>query len=89
MHLYFQRYFNVNFISESGEFNFSNGRLGKLSQLISLMNFPDISLRDKRNSIKFINQVNKGLDATPSESAKDILNNFRLAIKYWKFYGSH
>ncbi|MEN6296185.1 MAG: FAD-dependent oxidoreductase [Chloroherpetonaceae bacterium] len=80
-HLYFQKYFNVNFISESGEFNFSNGRFGKLSQLISLMNFPGISLRDKRNSINFINQVNRGLDATPSESAKDILNNFQISNK--------
>ena len=79
--LYFQKYFCVNFISKSKSFDFSNGRFGKLSQLISLLNLPDISLKQKQNTIKFINQVQKNNINASEKTALEILKEFHIKDK--------
>ncbi|HRS01815.1 MAG TPA: FAD-dependent oxidoreductase [Bacteroidota bacterium] len=78
-HLYFQKYFNVNFISQTGAFKFSNGRFGKLSQFISFIKLSNISLKEKEKNIKFIRQVQKNNINTFEKSAEQVLQDFHIS----------
>lgn len=79
-HLYFQKFFSVNFLTKSKSFNFSYGRFGKLSQFLSLLNLPDISLNDKRNAVNFLDKMQKGILST-SKTALEILHQFKFSDK--------
>ncbi|MBP7215049.1 MAG: FAD-dependent oxidoreductase [Candidatus Kapabacteria bacterium] len=85
--LYFQKYFNVNFISKTGSFKFSNGKFGKLSQLISFIKLPEISLKEKENNIKFLSQIQKNDINTFGKSALQVLQDFNIGNeminKFW------
>ena len=79
--LYFQKYFRVNFISKTNSFEFKNGNFGKLSQLISLLNLPDLTLKEKQLSLKFIDQVQKNNINFINKTALEILREFKISDK--------
>jgi squalene-associated FAD-dependent desaturase len=77
--LQFQKYLKVSLIDNSTIYKFQNGVLGKLSQLISLMQFKGISSKEKYYFIKFLRNLNK--ISAFSLSVEELLKKWEQSAK--------
>ena len=57
--LNFQKFLNVEFTNGISEYKLSSGRLGKLSQVISLLKINQFTISEKFNLIRFIIRIGK------------------------------